>query len=56
LIYLQQFREIHNKAERTAKEAAALIAASVFDDLYRLDISTSLREKLKTTRANSDIT
>src|SRR5918994_3085473 len=55
LIYLQAFREIHNKAERAAKEVAALTAASVFDDIYRLDLSR-LREKLKATRANSDIT
>jgi signal transduction histidine kinase/HAMP domain-containing protein len=55
LIYLQQFREIRNTAERAATDVTALIAASVFDDLYRLDVSTRLREKLKATRANPDI-
>src|SRR6266508_6991354 len=55
LIYLQQFREIRNTAERAATDVAALIAASAFDDLYRLDVSTRLREKLKATRANPDI-
>jgi hypothetical protein len=39
LIYLQAFREIRNKAGRAAKEVAALTAASVFDDIYRLDLS-----------------
>jgi signal transduction histidine kinase len=55
-IYFQEFRDIRHKAERAAKDAAALIAATIFDDLYRLDVSTGLREKLKATKSNRDIT
>jgi signal transduction histidine kinase/HAMP domain-containing protein len=56
LIYLQQFREIRHRAEREAKDVASLVAASIYDELYRLDISARLREKLKATRANPNIT
>ncbi len=53
-VYFQQRREILYDVERTVKDIATLTAASVFDEVYRLDIS-GLRQKLRAVRANPDL-